>query len=37
VRPEIIVDHELHDDAAIVRLSGGRYLVLTADVITPLV
>jgi selenide,water dikinase len=37
VRPEIIVDHEFSDDAAIVRLSGDRHLVLTVDVIAPLV
>jgi selenide,water dikinase len=37
VRPEIIVDHEFSDDAAIVRGTGGRDLVLTADVIAPLV
>ncbi|MDQ3337254.1 MAG: selenide, water dikinase SelD [Myxococcota bacterium] len=38
VRAEIIVDHEFSDDAAIVRSpKGGRDLVLTADVIAPLV
>jgi len=37
VRPEIIVDHELSDDAAVVRGAAGRDLVLTADVIAPLV
>jgi len=37
VRPEIIVDHEFSDDAAIVRVAAGRHLVLTADVIAPLV
>ena len=37
MRPEIIVDHEYSDDAAIVRGIGGRNLVLTADVIAPLV
>jgi len=36
-RPEIIVDHEFGDDAAVVRTQGGRDLVLTADVIAPLV
>ena len=37
-RPDIIVDHELSDDAAVVRApGGGRDLVLTADVIAPLV
>jgi selenide,water dikinase len=36
-RPEIVVDHELSDDAAVVRCAGGRDLVLTADVIAPLV
>ena len=33
----MIVDHEFSDDAAIVRVAGGRDLVLTADVIAPLV
>jgi selenide, water dikinase len=37
VRPDIIVDHELSDDAAVVRSTAGRDLVLTADVIAPLV
>ena len=37
MRPEIIVDHELSDDAAVVRGAAGRDLVLTADVIAPLV
>jgi selenide,water dikinase len=38
VRPDVIVDHEFSDDAAIVRVPGGtRDLVLTADVIAPLV
>jgi selenide,water dikinase len=37
VRPDVIVDHEYSDDAAIVRAGGGRDLVLTADVIAPLV
>ncbi len=38
VRSEVVVDHELSDDAAIVRApSGGRDIVLTADVIAPLV
>jgi selenide,water dikinase len=36
VRPDVIVDHSRSDDAAIVR-SGDRDLVLTADVIAPLV
>jgi selenide,water dikinase len=36
-RPDIIVDHELSDDAAVVRGAAGRDLVLTADVIAPLV
>lgn len=36
-RPEIVVDHELSDDAAVVRGAPGRDLVLTADVIAPLV
>lgn len=34
---DIIVDHELSDDAAVVRVGAGRDLVLTADVIAPLV
>jgi selenide, water dikinase len=37
VRPDVIVDHEFSDDAAIVRAAPGRDLVLTADVIAPLV
>ncbi len=37
VRPDIVVDHELSDDAAVVRGAAGRDLVLTADVIAPLV
>jgi selenide, water dikinase len=37
VRADVIVDHEYSDDAAIVRVAGGRDLVLTADVIAPLV
>lgn len=38
MRADVIVDHELSDDAAIVRVPGGaRDLVLTADVIAPLV
>jgi selenide, water dikinase len=37
VRPDVIVDHELSDDAAVVRGAAGRDLVLTADVIAPLV
>jgi selenide, water dikinase len=37
LRPEIIVDHEFSDDAAIVRAAADRDLVLTADVIAPLV
>ena len=36
-RPEILVDHELSDDAAVVRGPAGRDLVLTADIIAPLV
>ena len=36
MRPEIVIDHEFSDDAAVVRI-GGRDLVLTADVIAPLV
>lgn len=37
MRPDIIVDHELSDDAAVVRGAAGRDLVLTVDVIAPLV
>ena len=37
MRPDIVVDHELSDDAAVVRAAAGRDLVLTADVIAPLV
>ena len=37
MRPDILVDHELSDDAAVVRGAAGRDLVLTADVIAPLV
>lgn len=37
MRADIVVDHELSDDAAVVRGAGGRDLVLTADVIAPLV
>ena len=33
----MIVDHAYSDDAAIVRVAGGRDLVLTADIIAPLV
>ena len=34
---DIVVDHEFSDDAAIVRSQAGKNLVLTADVIAPLV
>ena len=37
MRPDVVVDHEYSDDAAIVRVASGRDLVLTADVIAPLV
>lgn len=38
MRPDVVVDHEFSDDAAVVRVPGGaRDLVLTADVIAPLV
>jgi selenide,water dikinase len=37
VRPDIVVDHAFSDDAAIVKTAAGRDLVLTADVIAPLV
>jgi selenide,water dikinase len=37
VRADIVVDHAHSDDAAIVRVAAGRDLVLTADVIAPLV
>ena len=36
-RPDIVVDHRLSDDAAVARTIAGRDLVLTADVIAPLV
>jgi selenide,water dikinase len=35
--PDILVDHALSDDAAVVRQTSGTDLVLTADVIAPLV
>jgi len=37
VRPDVVVDHAYSDDAAIVKTQTGRDLVLTADVIAPLV
>ncbi len=37
MRPDVVVDHAHSDDAAIVRVANGRDLVLTADVIAPLV
>jgi selenide,water dikinase len=37
VRSDVVVDHSFSDDAAIVRTTAGRDLVLTADVIAPLV
>lgn len=37
MRPDIVVDHAYSDDAAIVKVAGGRDLVLTADIIAPLV
>ena len=38
MRPGVVVDHAFSDDAAVVRApEGGRDLVLTADVIAPLV
>ena len=37
MRADIIVDHEFSDDAAVVRTGAARDLVLTADVIAPLV
>jgi selenide, water dikinase len=37
VRPDVVVDHAFSDDAAIVKVAGGRDLVLTADIIAPLV
>lgn len=37
MRPDIVVDHAYSDDAAVVRVPNGRDLVLTADVIAPLV
>ena len=36
MRPDIVVDHEFSDDAAIVK-AGDTHVVLTADVIAPLV
>src|SRR5262249_52421345 len=36
-RNDILVDHEFSDDAAVVHHAAGRGLVLTADVIAPLV
>lgn len=36
-RSDILVDHEFSDDAAVVHHAAGRGLVLTADVIAPLV
>lgn len=36
-RADIVVDHALSDDAAIVHVGGGKNIVLTADVIAPLV
>ncbi len=37
MRRDVVIDHEFSDDAAIVHARGGRDLVLTADVIAPLV
>lgn len=37
MRPDIVVDHAYSDDAAVVKTTTGRDLVLTADVIAPLV
>ena len=37
MRPDVVVDHAYSDDAAIVKVAGGRDLVLTADIIAPLV
>lgn len=37
MRSDIVVDHTFSDDAAIVKTAAGRDLVLTADVIAPLV
>ncbi len=37
MRPDIVVDHAYSDDAAVVKVPGGRDLVLTADIIAPLV
>jgi selenide,water dikinase len=36
-RPDVIIDRDHADDAAVVEGTGGRQLVLTADVIAPLV
>ena len=37
MRSDVVVDHEFSDDAAVVRTAAGRDLILTADVIAPLV
>lgn len=37
MRPDVIVDHAFSDDAAVVHHGAGQGLVLTADVIAPLV
>jgi selenide,water dikinase len=37
VRPDVVIDHGFSDDAAVVHHTEGRDLVLTADVIAPLV
>ncbi len=37
MRPDIVVDHAYSDDAAVVKTGAPRDLVLTADVIAPLV
>jgi selenide,water dikinase len=37
VRADVVIDHAYSDDAAIVRVAPDRELVLTADVIAPLV
>ncbi len=36
-RADLVVDHAFSDDAAVVKVAAGRELVLTADVIAPLV
>jgi len=37
VREDIVVDHAFSDDAAVIRTQDDRHIVLTADIIAPLV